>query len=55
MFHNLHSAYGVNFNYISKCKIQHKMNLKTVVETCENGFSNIILVAKLKVEFYING
>ena len=21
VFHNLHSAYGVNFNYFSKCKI----------------------------------
>ena len=55
MFHNLHSAYGVKFNYISKCKIQHKIFLKTVVETCENGFSNTILVAKVKVVFYING
>ena len=51
MFYILHSAYGVTFNYISKCKILHKIYLKTVVKTCENDFSNAILVAKVKIEF----
>ena len=51
MFHNLQSAYRVNFNYISKCKMLHKNNSKTVVKTCENDFSNAILVAKMKVDF----
>ena len=55
MFHILHSAYGVTFDYISKCEILHKIFLKTVVKTCENDLSNIILVAKVNVEFYING
>ena len=47
----------VNFNYISKCKIHvlHKNISKTVVKTCENDFSNTIIVAKVKVEFNING
>ena len=53
MFYNLHSAYRVNFNYISKCKILHKNISKKVVKTCD--FSNAILVAKVKVEFYNNG
>ena len=48
MFHNLHSAYGVNFNYILKSKILQKIFLKTVVKTCENDFSNTIFVAKVK-------
>ena len=50
MFHNLHSAYGVNFNYISKCKILHEIFLKRVVKTCENDFRNTIFVAKVKVK-----
>ena len=52
MFHNLHSAYGVNFNYISKCKKIPKIFLKTVVKSCENDFSNTILVAKVKVRVF---
>ena len=55
MFHNLHSAYKVNCNHISKCKMLHKNISKTVVKTCENDFSNTTFVAKVKVEFYING
>ena len=43
MFHIFHPAYGVTFNYISKCKILHKIFLKTVVKTCENDFSSTIL------------
>ena len=50
MFLNFHCAYGVNFNNISKCKILHKIFLKTVVKTCENDFSNTIFVAKVKVK-----
>ena len=49
MFHNLHSAYGVNLNDISKCKIVHKIFLKRVVKTCENDFSNAIFIVKVKV------
>ena len=49
MFLNFHCAYRVNFN-ISKCKILHKIFLKTVVKTCENDFSNTIFVAKVKVK-----
>ena len=45
----LHPAFGVNFKYISKCKILHKIFLKTVVKTCENDSSNTIFVAKVKV------
>ena len=45
----LHFAYGVNFNYIPKCKILHKIFLKKVVKTCENDFSNTTCVAKVKV------
>ena len=52
MFHNLHSAYGVNFNYISKCKILHKIFLKAVVVTCEKDFSNTIFVAKVKLKVH---
>ena len=54
MFHNLHAEYRVNFDYISKCKILHKNISKTVFKTCENDFSNTILAAKMKVEFYIS-
>ena len=53
MFHNLQSAYRVNFNYISKCKMLLKNNSKTVVKTCENDFNNTILVAKVKVDFIL--
>ena len=53
VFHDLQSAYRVNFNYISKCKMLHKNNSKTVVKTCENDFSNTILVAKVKVDFIL--
>ena len=52
---NLHSAYRVNFDYISKCKILHKNISKTVVKACDNNFSNTIRAAKVKEEFYING
>ena len=55
MFHNLHSAYRVKFNYISKGKILHFFFFKTVVKTCENDLSNKILFAKVKAKFYING
>ena len=50
MFHNFHSAYiyGVNFHYISKCKILHKIFLKTIVKICD--FSNTIFVSKVKVK-----
>ena len=54
MFQNLHYAYRVNFNYISKCKIIHTIFKKAVVKSCENDFSNTILVVKVKVEFHIN-
>ena len=48
MFHILHSAYGVDSNYISKCKILHKILLKTAVKTCENDLRNTIFVAKIE-------
>ena len=54
MFQNLHYAYRVNFNYISICKIIHTISKKAVVKSCENDFSNTILVVKVKVEFHIN-
>ena len=54
MFQNLHYAYRVNFNYISKCKLIHKIFQKAVVKSCGNDFSNLILVVKVKVEFKIN-
>ena len=43
-----------NFNYISKFKIIHTIFQEAVVNSCENDFSNTILVAKVKVEFHIN-
>ena len=55
MFHNLHSAYRVNFNNFLKGKKLHKNISKTVFKTCENDVCNTILVAIVKVEFYING
>ena len=42
------------FNYISKFKIIHTIFQEAVVKSCENDFSNTILVAKVKVEFHIN-
>ena len=54
MFQNLHYAYRVNINYISICKIIHTIFQKAVVKSCENDFSNTILVVKVKVEFNIN-
>ena len=54
MFHNLHYAYRVNFNYISICKIIQTIFQKAVVKSCENDFSNTILVVNAKVEFHIN-
>ena len=54
MFQNLHYAYRVNFNYISICKIIHTIFQKAVVKSCENDFSNTIIVVKVKVEFHIN-
>ena len=50
MSNNLHSAYRVNLNYDSKCKIQHKNISKTVDKICVNDLSNTILVTKVKVE-----
>ena len=50
MFCNLHSAYRVNFTYISKCKILRESISKTVVKTCENDLNNTILVTCVKVE-----
>ena len=44
--HSVYGVYGVNFNYISKCRILHKIFLKTVVKNCGNDLSNTILVAK---------
>ena len=41
------------FNYISKFKIIHTIFQEAVVKSCENDFSNTILVAKVKVEFHI--
>ena len=55
MLHNLHSAYRVNFNNISKGNILHKNISDTVVKTSENDLSKTIFVAKVEVEFYING
>ena len=43
-----------NFNYISKFKIIHTIFQEAVVKSCENDFSNTILVAKVKEEFHIN-
>ena len=43
-----------NLNYISKFKIIHTIFQEAAVKSCENDFSNTILVAKLKVEFHIN-
>ena len=54
MFQNLHYAYRVNFNYISICKIIHTIFQKAVVKSCENDFSDTVLVVKVKVEFHIN-
>ena len=54
MFQNLHYAYRVNFNYISICNTIHKIFKKAVVKSCENDFSNIILVVKVNVEYHIN-
>ena len=42
------------FNYISKFKIIHTIFQEAVVKSCENDFSNTILVAKVKVECHIN-
>ena len=42
------------FNYISNFKIIHTIFQEAVSSSCENDFSNTILVAKLKVEFHIN-
>ena len=42
------------FNYLSKFTIIHTIFKEAVVKSCENDFSNTILVAKLKVEFHIN-
>ena len=42
------------FNYISKFKIIHTIFQEAVVKSCENDFSNTILVAKVKVKFHIN-
>ena len=43
------------FNYISKFKLIHTIFQEAVtVKSCENDFSNTILVAKVKVEFHIN-
>ena len=42
------------FNYISKFKIIHTIFQEAVVKSCENDFSNTILVAKVKEEFHIN-
>ena len=50
MFQNLHYAYRVNFNYNNSYNILKK----AVVKSCENDFSNTILVVKVKVEFHIN-
>ena len=50
MFLNLNCAYGVNFNDISKCKILHKIFLKTVVKTFENDLSNTIFSVNVKVK-----
>ena len=50
MFCNLHYGYFVNFTYISKWKILHKIYKKTVVETCDNDDINTILVTKVIVE-----
>ena len=41
-------------NYISKFKIIHTIFQEAVVKSCENNFSNTILVANVKVEFHIN-
>ena len=54
MFQNLHYAYRVNFNYISKCKIINKIFQKIVVKSCGNDVSNTGLVVKVKVEININ-
>ena len=35
-------------------KIIHTIFQEAVVKSCENDFSNTILVAKVKVEFHIN-
>ena len=53
MFQNLQYAYRVNFN-ISISKIIHTIFKKAVVKSCENDFSNTILVVKVKTEFHIN-
>ena len=42
------------FKTISKFKIIHTILQEAVVNSCENDFSNTILVAKVKVEFHIN-
>ena len=42
------------FNYISKFKIIHTIFHEAVVKSCENDFSNAILVAKVKAQFHIN-
>ena len=42
------------FDYLSKFKIIHTIFQEAVVKSCENDFSNTILVAKVKVEFHIN-
>ena len=54
MFQNLHYDCREIFYYISKFKIIHTIFQEAVVKSCENDFSNTILVAKVKVEFHIN-
>ena len=52
MFQNLH--YACREIFYLYFKIIHTIFQEAVVKSCENDFSNTVLVAKVKVEFHIN-